>query len=270
MLRSSKDLEGCTIGATDGAIGHVDDLYFDDRKWVIRYLVVNTGSWLTNRKVLIAPVAILHVDWVQKSLSASITRQQVRNSPDIDTNKPVSRQHELEYLRYYNYPPYWEKSGVWSPGPNPNIPPLTSNYEWSGRPPIQVRMEREREAARGREPDDPHLRSCNEVVSYHIAAKDGDIGHACGLLVEAETWAIRYLVVDTAKWWFGHKVLVAPEWIEGVDWPERKIDVDLTRETLKAAPTYDPDVPLDGAFEVRMFEYYGLAAHRGDEANKTS
>jgi hypothetical protein len=270
MLRSSKDLEGYTIGATDGAIGTVEDLYFDDRMWVVRYFVITTGSWLTNRKVLIAPVAIHHVDWSQKSLSASITQAQVRNSPDIDTDKPVSRQHEIEYLRYYNYPSYWEKGGVWSPGPNPNIPPLTSNYEWSGKPPIEERMARARDEARGREPDDPHLRSCNEVTTYHIAARDGEIGHACGLLVDVQTWAVRYLIVDTSNWWLGHKVLVAPEWIVGVDWPDSKINIALTRDTLKDAPTYDPGAPLEGAFEVRMFEYYGRAAASAQEANKNS
>lgn len=55
MLRSMNDLENYTIRATDGTIGHVTDFYFDDERWVIRYLVVDTGSWLASRKVLISP-----------------------------------------------------------------------------------------------------------------------------------------------------------------------------------------------------------------------
>lgn len=270
MLHSSKDLEGCAIGAADGTIGHVDDLYFDDQMWVIRYLVVATGTWLSHRKVLIAPLAISHVNWEQRILSTSLTQQQVRNSPAIDTDKPVSRQHELQYLEYYQYPTYWETGGAWGAGVNPNIPPIGTRHSWYGRPSLRERMEAVREKAKGQERDDPHLRSWNTVMMYHIAAKDGDIGHARGLLLDSDTWAIRYLVVDTSNWWFGHKVLVAPEWIENVSWPEREIAVDLTRQTLKDAPTYDPNVPLDREREIQMFEYYGCAESRADDVKPTS
>jgi hypothetical protein len=269
MLRSSKDLERCAVGATDGTIGHVEDLYFDDQMWVIRYLVVTTGTWLSHRKVLIAPLAVSHVDWEQRILATSLTQQQVRSSPDIDTNKPVSRQHEVQYLEYYQYPTYWEPGGVWGPGVNPNIPPLGTHYSWSGRPSLRERMEAARQKAQAHERDDPHLRSCNAVMMYHIAAKDGDIGHASGLLLDSDTWAIRYLVVDTSHWWFGHKILVAPEWIENVSWPEREVAVDMTRQTLKDAPTYDPHVPLDREREIQMFEYYGYAESRADDAKPT-
>jgi hypothetical protein len=270
MLLSSKDLERCAIGAADGAIGHVDDLYFDDQMWVIRYLVVATGSWLANRKVLISPVAIEHADWAQKTLVASITQEQVRNSPGIDTDKPVSRQHEIQYLEYYQYPSYWPTGGVWKPGMNPNIPLPGTRYEWAGGPSLQNRMEVARRKAESEGPEDPHLRSCNAVMMYHIAAQDGDIGHASGLLLDSGTWAIRYLVVETSNWWFGHKILVAPEWIENVSWPDRQIAVDLTRQTLKDAPTYDSNVPLDGEREIQLFEYYGCAESRADDVKPTS
>jgi len=216
MLRNSKDLEGCAIGATDGTIGEVKDLYFDDDAWVIRYLVVSTGAWLSNRKVLISPYAIGQPHWAERILPASITKEQVKNSPHIDTDKPISRQHEMQYLKYYRYPSYWGGGGLWGVGPNPNMLPMNSGFEWSADPYRQALPDRDREGKGPPQHDDPHLRSCNAVMKYHIRATDGDIGHVSGLLVDDETWAIRYLIIDTSNWWLGHQMLIAPQWIEDV------------------------------------------------------
>jgi hypothetical protein len=257
MLRNSKDLEGCAIGATDGTIGEVKDLYFDDEAWVIRYLVVSTGAWLANRPVLISPVALSQPQWAQKRLRASITKEQVRNSPDIDTDRPVSRQQEVQYLRYYRYPSYWQGAYLWGVGPNPNPMPTGSGYEGSADPQGQGQAEPSGVETRARQKDDPHLRSCNAVMKYHVHASDGHIGHVQGLLVDDETWAIRYLIVNTSDWWVGHQVLVASQWINDVNWFSRNVTVDLTRQTLKGAPSYDAASSLDRRQEIEVFEYYG-------------
>ena len=209
MLRSMKDLKDYAIHATDGIIGQVKDFYFDDKAWVIRYLVVDTGSWLSSRKVLISPIAIGQPDWANKVLPVSITKEQVKNSPDIDTDKPVSRQHETRYLGYYGYPFYWGGVGLWGGGSLPGHD--DDRVRWLHSTP--TRSVRERGGLRaGRSgaarDDDLHLRSCKAVMGYHIEATDGDIGHVQGLLVDEETWAIRYMVVDTSNWWLGHKVLI--------------------------------------------------------------
>jgi hypothetical protein len=185
MLRNSQYLEGCTIGATDGPIGEVKDLYFDDKAWVIRYLVVSTGAWLSNRKVLISPYAICHAQADQGLLSATLTKEQVKNSPDIDTDKPISRQHEMQYLKYHRYPNYWGSSGLWGVGVNPNMMPMNSGVDWSADQYRQAETDRE-ETGR-REHYDSHLRSCNAVMKYHIRASDGDIGHVQAFLVDDET-----------------------------------------------------------------------------------
>jgi hypothetical protein len=116
MLRNVKDLRGYALRATDGVIGKVDDFYFDDEDWGIRYLVVETGTWLSGRKVLISPMSLGHAGWMGRQLPVALTRRQVERSPDIDTRKPVSRQHEAEYSRYYGYPFYWVAAayGVWA------------------------------------------------------------------------------------------------------------------------------------------------------------
>ncbi len=256
MLRNSKDLEGCAIGATDGTIGEVKDLYFDDEAWIIRYLVVSTGTWLANRKVLISPFALSQPQWALKLLRASLTKEQVKNSPDIDTDKPVSRQHEAQYLKYYRYPAYWGGAAAWGVGPSPNLMPMGAEYDWPADSYGQ-QAEHDGAEAKQHQGDDPHLRSCNAVLKYHIHASDGYLGHVAGLLVDDETWAIRYLVVDTSNWWLGHQVLVAPQWIRDVNWFSSNVSVDLSRKTLKDAPPYDAGSGLDRQQEITLFEYYG-------------
>jgi len=258
MLRSMHDLEDYAIHATDGIIGHVKDFYFDDEAWVIRYLVVDTGSWLSSRKVLISPIALGHPDWAKKVLPVSITKEQVKNSPHIDTDKPVSRQHEMRYLGYYGYPYYWGGAGLWGGGAYPGMM-LTGYGGLASTPyaegPEAAEAHEQAEAARHQD-DDLHLRSCKAVVGYHLQATDGDIGHVQGMLVDEETWAIRYMIVDTSNWWLGHKVLIAPQWIKDVSWPDATVSVDLTRQMVKDAPPYDPAAQLDRAQETGIYEHY--------------
>jgi len=208
MLRQSKDLLDLTIAAADGAIGDVKDLYFDDEAWAIRYLVVDAGLWLSSRKVLISPIAADKPDWPNKLLPVSLTREQVRASPDIDTDMPVTRQHETDYLDYYSYPYYWGGLGLWGSGGYPTMPGYGSAT--ATRAEADSTHARTEAGQRQTESEsDPHLRSCNAVVGYHIEASDGEIGHVQGLLVDEESWAIRYLVVNTSNcggsvttcWW---------------------------------------------------------------------
>ena len=250
MLHSTKHLQRSGVVATDGAIGHVDDLYFDDEQWTIRYLVVDTASWRLGRNVLISPVLIRDIDWNHRVIALSIDRDLVRNSPDIDTHKPISRQHETEYLRYYQYPPYWGGVSLWGAA----ITPAAMGYASA----IAASVDREPLASRERRrsPRDSHLRSTGDVIGYHIQASDGELGHVDDFLVDEETWAIRYAVVDTSNWWFGKKVLVATDWIANVSWEHSKVVVDVRRQTLKDAPPYDPHMVIDREWESRYFAHH--------------
>jgi hypothetical protein len=258
MLRTLNELHDYTIGAVDGVIGHVKDLYVDDEAWVVRYLVVETDGWLSSRKVLISPIAIGNPDWAQRLLPVSVTKEQVRNSPGFDSEKPVTRQHEQVYAGYYDYPYYWGGTGYWGGSMYPNL--MMPGYGGLGS--LQSgRQEAERAEARAEashdESADPHLRSCVAVTGYHIRASDGEIGHVCGMLIDDETWAVRYLIVDTSNWWVGHQMLIAPKWIEGVSWVEGTVSVKLTRQAVKDAPAYDPGETLSRPDEARLHEHYG-------------
>jgi hypothetical protein len=267
MLRSMNDLENYSIRATDGTIGHVKDFYFDDAAWVMRYLVVETDTWLSSRKVLISPISIGKPDWTAKVLPVSITTEQVKNSPDIDTEKPVSRQHEMRYLGYYGYPYYWGNDGIWGGGIYPGMMLRGLGSDGSHFAYREAQAQQAREAAEvDRQQDaDPHLRSGKAVIGYHIQATDGEIGHVQDLLVDEQTWAIRYIVADTSNWWLGHQVLVAPQWIKDVRWPGATVSVDLTRQAVKDAPPYDSSTQLDRGQETGIYKHYGRRAYWAEE-----
>lgn len=257
MLRHTKDLEHYSIRATDGPIGKVKDFYFDDDVWVVRYLLVGAGSWLSSRKVLISPISICRPDLRQYTLPVALTKQQVRLSPDIDTDKPVSRQQEEAVLGYYGYPDYWGDVGLWGAGLYPYG--LIPGYAGDGPDRLESgqAFEAHLRDERGRHRnDDPHLRSCKAITGYRIHATDGEVGHVSAFLVDDETWAIRYLIIDTSNWWVGHKALIAPPWIKGVHWVEQAVSVDFSCDAIKDAPAYDPGVPWSREHERDLYRHY--------------
>jgi hypothetical protein len=251
MLRNVNRLDGFAVGATDGPIGKIKDFYFDDESWVIRYAVVDTGGWLGGRDVLISPYSMGQADWGGQTLPVTVTRDQVRNSPSIDSDKPISRQYEKSYLGYYGYPYYWGTAALWG---RQNFPgTLLTHTEADPHGSYQGYLRAPTSSDTG---SDPHLRSCNTVKGYHIHARDGEIGHVQGFLAEDTTWSIRYLIVDTSNWWMGHQILLSPEWIQDVSWLESTVTVDLDRQAIKDAPPYDPYSPVMRESEGTMYDHY--------------
>jgi hypothetical protein len=259
-----KDIEGFAISARDGILGHVRDFYFDDESWVVRYFVVETGDWHANRRTLISPMAMGMPNWSEKLMPTDLTQQQVKNGPDIDTDKPVSRQHEMGYSGYYGYPNYWGGGGLWGAGMYPDVLQGGLDRATAGRGNQSPRrlpgQSRSAPTKPGRQ-DDPHLRSANSVMRYYVHASDGDIGHVQGLLVEEKTWAIRYIIVNTSNWWLGHEVLIAPEWIDDVYWAESKLMIALTRAAVRDAPAYDSKVPLTREQEKILHAFHGQSGY---------
>jgi len=244
MLRSIEGLQGYTIFAKDGEIGKVHEFYFDDQTWVIRYLVGDTGNWLVGRRVLISPLALGQPDWAAHTLPVGLTKKQVEDSPHISTDQPVSRQMEEELHTYYGWAPYWRGAT-----PLGGMGGLAVAQMIAGT--------KEEESETKEKEGDPHLRSTREVIGYYIQARDGEVGHVEDFIADDEYWYIRYMVVDTRNWLPGKKVLVAPAWVEGVNWAENKVFVDLLRETIKHCPEYDPSAPVNREYEVRLYDYYG-------------
>jgi hypothetical protein len=234
------------LDALDGPIGKVKDFYFDDRQWTVRYLVVDTGNWLSGRRVLISPYALLAAIGSEQRIAINLTKKQIENSPSLNTDKPVSRQFEEAYYGYYEWPGYWSGSDMWDP-----------NFE-------RVRNER-REPTADEKVWDSHLRSTHEVRGYHLHAADGEIGHVEDFVVDDVTWKIRYLIVDTRNWWPGKKVLISPRWIQRVSWRESEVFVELTRENLKRSPEYTDESLLARDYEVELHRHYHREGYWVDE-----
>ena len=226
MLRMLKgDLRGYQIEATDGVIGHMTDVYFDDDQWTVRYFVVKTGGWLDAREVLLSPSAVERAEWDTRTLVTGLTKKQVENSPSIDLDQPVSRQCEERSVDYYGWPAYWAPQ------------PLADD---------RVRPEH----------PDPHLRSTRELIDYHLHAVDGTLGHVEDFIIDEETWELRYMAVDTAIWWHGAHVLISPQWIASVNWSDQSIQVRVTRDIVKHSPTWKPSYLISERYVATLHDYY--------------
>lgn len=252
MKHSVKSLIGSTMGATDGEIGKVKELYFDDETWVVRYLIVDTGNWLSGRVVLISTEAIVNADWDNKIFSVNLTKEQIKNSPDINTDLPVSRQQEIQLLKYYPWVKYWGAgfSGEMavSPGPLAMGLPRTNFTE--------EKTNQEQNA-------DKHLRSTDNVTDYNIKATDGEIGHVEDFILDETKWKIDFLIVDTRNWLPGKKVLISPKLINEIDWENATVSVDTSVAIIKDSPKYDPAQLIHVVDHDSLYEHYGqLTSHR--------
>jgi uncharacterized protein YrrD len=249
MLPAIEELYGYTIRATDDTIGSVHDFLIADESWKIRYVVVDTGTWLPGRKVLISPEAFGKPDWASMMIPANLAREQVKNSPDINTEMAVTREHETALREYYDWPLYW--GGFPAPAGTAGYWPMPAELHRIPQPAAP------RATAVETRPIERHLRSTKEISGYHIQATDGEIGHVHDFIMDDEDWTVRYIVVDTRNWLPGRKVLIAPDWVDAVDWNERKVHVALTKEGVKDSPEFDPEAPVNRQYEETLYDYYG-------------
>ena len=261
MLNAVSSLKGFDIQAKDGSLGTVSDFLFDDSTWKVRWMVVDTGRWLTGRKVLVHPSAVISAEYGARKLNVALTKAQVQDSPDILQDRPVSQQMQNDLYGYYGWDPLWgggmyggsmfggsmfgeEMGAIASP---------LSSPAYFGNAAL-------REAERGGsdlDEGDPHLRSIAEVTGYHVHATDGDIGHVQDFLIDNVSWGVRYLIVDTSNWWVGQHVLISPYAVKSVNWSERHVRLDVNRDRVKSSPSWNPSNVIDGEFERRLHNHYG-------------
>ena len=248
MLIKAKTLKGYKLDCLDGEIGSVREFYFDDHYWTIRYLVAESGNWLSGRQVLISPYALGKIEKEEREISVDLTKKRIENSPSLSSETPVSRQFEDSYYGYYGWPMYWGGPSNW--GPNTLIE--RDSKKWIGY-------------TQGKDAWDPHLRSTDDVDGHYIHGLDGEIGHVEDFIVDDANWAIRYLVINTRNWWPGKKVLVAPQWIDRVSWAESKVFVGLSRDAIKQSPEYTDQSLVDRDFESRLYGHYNRHGYWVDE-----
>lgn len=252
MMLVGSALRRFAIEAIDGRIGQVSDFLFDDLTWKIRWMVVDTGTWLTGRKVLIHPSAISEPDYAHESVSLRLTRGQVKGSPDIRTDQPVSRQMEDNLYGYYGWDPLWGNGNYFGSYPYTMGSPLVPMARSGGGDLLEANQ-------RGSALDsgDPHLRSIHAVTGYHVHATDGAIGHVENFLIDDADWGIRYLVVDTKNWWAGKHVLISPYAVRKISWLDHEVRLDVSRDFVKGSPPWDPVAAIDESYERQLHDYYG-------------
>lgn len=243
MQISLMSFTGYTLGAINGNIGTVKELYFDDETWTIRYMVVETGNWLTGRTVLISTQALERPDWDNEVFQTNLTLDQIKNSPDIDTNKPVSRQQEKELYNHFPWHIYWGP-GTGSQG---GLMPLTES--------VKLALEEERER-KGLSPD-PHLRSTKTITGYDIHATDGQVGKVVDFVVDTDNWKIVHMIVDTGSWLSANEVLLSLNWVKEINWSNKTVIVGVGVEEVKTSPQYDPHTPVNEVYEKNLRDYYG-------------
>ncbi len=240
MLIVPTALHGYEIEAVDGRLGTVKDFLFDDRSWRSRWIAVDTGGWLTGRRVLIHPSAFSTVDHDAKVMRVNLTQQQVKNSPTIDEHQPITIETERSQYQYYSWDPFWGDSTI---GMMPGGP-LAGSAQMIEGDGVLIADE-----ANGYNQPDPNLRSIADVTDYHVAAIDGDIGHVHNMLIEDATFAIGYLILSTSDWWMGKNVLVTPRDVVSLQASERIITLNLTREQIKLSPQWDPSAVVRSEME---------------------
>jgi len=259
MLRHQSQVKGYAIHASDGLVGTISDVLFDDATWLVRWFVVNTATWRAGRRVLLPPSALASVNHIGHQFVVKLNRHQVRDCPDVDTDAAVSRQHEADIYDHYGWAPYWSASsymGIVGFGGYLGEPLIA--------PPSLELMQREKSLADARQAaSDPTLRSIGEVTGYAVHAIDGEVGHVEDFLIEDDDWSIHYLVVETGTWWHGNKLLVSPLAVQSIQWLDRLVNLGADRQAVKNSAAYDPSATVDPIYEKHVQRFNDGLRPRG-------
>lgn len=260
MLFAVTGLLGCPVETSDGRVGAVKDFLFDDQSWKIRWMAVDAGHWLSGRRILIHPSAIAPLDLARPArrlpmmsmgdtlvITVGLTKHEIEASPDVREDEPLTDQMQARLYDHYGWDPYWGDTFFGPDAIDPISKPILA--ETSERPAADMGAD----SGDG----DPHLRSVVEVNGYHVHATDGDIGHVENFIASDINWGIRYLVIATHNWWPGKHVQLAPYAVEDIDWAERRINVNVTRDQVKSSPPWDPLAMADQVAEQQLHRYYG-------------
>lgn len=248
MLRKTSDLFDYKLHTQDDEdMGKVDDFYFDRDDWTVRYLVADIGSWLFGREVLLSTSALGSPNWDEKLLPVHLSKAQVKDSPDIDLAVPVTRTHEEELTRYYGWPSYWGTPMYVAGGVAPAVAPMHTPRTDAPRDVVEAIQNSE----------ESHIFSVRDTLDYTIEATDGEIGHVDDFFVDDQDWTIRYLLVDTGNWLPGKKVLISPRWVDGVDWHEGRVFVNMNKEQIENSPEFDLSGAIPRSYEGELHRHYG-------------
>jgi hypothetical protein len=211
MLIAAKKMYGIPLEGADGRVGTLSDILFDDNSWRLRHLVVNLDRWFLGQQVLLDPNVIERMEWSDRKMLVHLTKEQARQSPNVDTDLPVARREIQEAAHLLVWEAYWTSV-------------LDTLPEMEG---------------------DPHLRSTKMLTGLHLHCTDGQLGHVVDFLIDDQQWSVGELLVDTRNWWPGKRVLIEPSLVERIDWVEREIWLSLPRGQVEDRPAFEYDTPIE-------------------------
>jgi len=249
MLLATQFFLSTKVVGTDAPLGRIDDLLFDDNSWGLRYLVIDTRSWLPGRKVVLTPAELTDTAWLAKEIKVDRTRQEIEDSPPLEEHEPVSQQRESQLADYFDWPRLWGTSDALG-----TETPMGVGSEVAE---AGSKASREEFSPEGR--GDPHLRSCTHLKGYEVVAKDGELGAIQNLIIDTEGWRIDQLVVavDDSKWLTNTLRSFEPESVDKIDWEQRHLALDLTLKAIELRPEFNSNEPVNRVYEQQSYDYFG-------------
>jgi sporulation protein YlmC with PRC-barrel domain len=250
MLRSLKELFGYDIQAADGEIGKVNDFYFNEKEWTTRYLVIDTGPWFLGDKVLVVPSALGKPNWAAESFPVDLTREQIKESPNVNTALPISKQKQIALHEYFRWPSYWNTAAPISTSALPSVTPTFKNDT--------PEKDHKRKVFEHMMQQNATLRSAKEVIGYRVKGEDGGLGRVDDIILDDETWKLVYLVLDTSSiLQNGKKTLIAIPWIKWISYKGQEVQLELRQQIITESPPYDPETPITRSYEEVIYDYHG-------------
>ncbi|WP_077624449.1 PRC-barrel domain-containing protein [Sediminibacillus massiliensis] len=252
ILYYGTNLESYRLQASDGELGKVQELYFDDNKWVVRYLGVDTRKWLPGRTVLLSPSSFKKVDRDNGHVEVTSDKETVRNSPSLEENSSMTPDYELALTRYYGWTPYWSGGFLWGTQDNPFVETPDAPVETEPVP----RMEETADEVKHQ------LRAVTDLTEgFTIHANDGKIGSINDVLIDGDNWKIRYLVAESAQEFPENYYLFSPDWVESIDWTEGNVYVDIRREEVRQGPGLKEKQEVTRAQENEIYSAFGKSEY---------
>jgi hypothetical protein len=275
MQQSANNLLDFIIIGSDGYLGPLRDIYFDDGEWTFRYLVIEIAEPDTTSRYLISPLSIKQISFERKEIYIRLDQEKIINSPEIDVNLPISRQNEIALRRYYEWPVYWGETEFLDTPPHsglekPLIPFDTERFadeppeflsdendELTGIEPIDDEL-LETDFAHSEEDVtyNSELRSYIELLGYRIQCTDSDSSFIADLIYDDIDWIIKYIVLNLGNSLTNELILMTLHWVNGINWSKSRMLVTLDQQQLNSAPRYTKNQKITKEYEKNIFDYY--------------
>lgn len=242
MKHSLKNLKGYSVETADGMKGKIKDFLFDEDTWAVRYIDADFGNLFKDKRIILPVDVIIETSWKHHRFTLNISKEKIEKSPSPQDKPTVSREYEKQLVKYYGFPFYWSTGGI-VPAPPGSYYPVR---------PLNVPQNKISEKDLNTK-----LRSFREVEGYQIRAIDDTLGHVEDIMIDDTDWQLVYLIIDTSNWLpWSKKVMLAINWLEEISYVKGEVKINLNTDTIKSAPDFDTNQPIEMAYERALSDYY--------------